>query len=813
MLGLPRRTRRRFTLLLGILALAAGLWLLLRGGLDRADKVASVGALLIALATFALTFIAPLNRNRSAASNENEQKLINLLAATVANQWSEEERFRRLHDPEPIPIQWHGLGPPISDHWNNIRTDGANSRLKVDGKIADVAEVFEQVLHRRRLVVLGEAGAGKTVLATRLLLGLLERRTDKDPVPVIAPMATWDPNEDSFGEWLSERIAADYPVMQDLRKTRELVAAGQILPILDGFDEMASHCRSVAIEAINRMGVHQPIVITSRRGEYIESIAQGDVVTAAAVIEIEALSTVTVRSYLTRVTPPIRLPHWSKVFSRLEKNPRGRLAKAFSTPLMVSLARESYSVGAANPSDLLDPGLRTKEDIEKHLLHALIPSVFDGAHSTKWGSAKNANEWLGFLARWLRKKESQEIRWWELDGEVEGFVSAAWMLAVALTFTFAWLASGLPLAVVSAIAALGSSLVYLRRIDGRPSIVSISLRRFWKPFYRSVGVCTAIGLVNFAGVGMPEIIVGGFALGVAVGTIVGVMDVMTAQVDTAKPASPAAILRASRSVALTTTLLVGILVGSTLTLAGGNTGGIYGFLSGFLSGSTSIIMSPWGKFLVARLVFSAKGSLPLHLISFLEFSHERGILRQSGPQYQFRHILLQESLAPPKPRRKLVTPVTLPPVEYDKRKVRVTIAILGTILILPACAVSITGSKILLPDVPEITRVVTAPVLLGLCPTYLIAQIILFRNRFRISTFRALMPLVFFGTFAWIMYRMASSELGSGWAKAIVGGQVLGTLLVGKACWARRPKLAVGTSGSKISAKTVPTPTSSHTSS
>ncbi|WP_192580267.1 NACHT domain-containing NTPase [Micromonospora sp. ALFpr18c] len=752
--------------------------------------MASVGAFLLALASLALPFTTSWITQKTDNQARTRQKLLNLLAKSVMAQWSNEERVRRLNDPEPIPVQWHGLGPPISDHWKNIRTDGESHRLPVDGRLADLSDVFETVLHRRRLVILGEAGAGKTVLATRLLLDLLGRRTEESSVPIIAPMASWDSNRETFEEWISGRLAGDYPVMHDLTISRELISSGQILPILDGFDEMAPHSRKAAIEAINRLGVHQTFVMTSRHGEYLEMIARGGILTAAAVIEIEELSTTTVRSYLTRVTPPLRLHQWNKVFSRLEKSPRGRLAQALNTPLMVSLAREAYARGSGDPNDLINARIRTKEGIEKHLTQALIPSVFDGASSTRWDSADRAHEWLSFLARWLRENESQEVRWWELEKEVEGLTSAAWVTSIAFVFAISWLISGLPLALMSVIAALGSSLIFLRRLDPRPSITSVSLRRFWKPFSRSVGASTALGLVNFAALGKLELIPVGFVVGIFVGVIVGAVDAMTAQVDTAKPSSPAAVLRASRSVALTTGIMVSLIAGGSLAVAGGKISGFPGLTGGFLGGMTAIIASPWGKFETARLIFAFKGVLPLRLVSFLEFCRERGILRQSGPQYQFRHILLLENLAPPKSSRMPAAPLPLPPVQYGARKLRFSTGIVGALLLLPACIFSVAGSKATFPDIPEITRLATAPLLFGICPTYFVAQTILVRNLRGVSARVALITFAVFCYFAWSTYWMTSSEVGARWAMATVGSQVLGTALVSVACWARRPEIA-----------------------
>ena len=48
------------------------------------------------------------------------------------------------------------------------------------------------------------------------------------------------------------------------------------------------------------------------------------------------------------------------------------------------------------------------------------------------------------------------------------------------------------------------------------------------------------------------------------------------------------------------------------------------------------------------LLLPLRGELPWRTRAFLRDAHERGVLRQSGAFYQFRHILLQELYAPAK---------------------------------------------------------------------------------------------------------------------------------------------------------------------
>ena len=59
----------------------------------------------------------------------------------------------------------------------------------------------------------------------------------------------------------------------------------------------------------------------------------------------------------------------------------------------------------------------------------------------------------------------------------------------------------------------------------------------------------------------------------------------------------------------------------------------------------TLVVSLWGTFMVSRLWLTAKWGLPLRFMSFLQEAHLRGVLRQDGPHYRFRHVSLQERLA------------------------------------------------------------------------------------------------------------------------------------------------------------------------
>jgi hypothetical protein len=77
-----------------------------------------------------------------------------------------------------------------------------------DKKLADVLAAVPT----RRLVVLGEPGAGKTMLMVGLVLDLLNpgRRSSGGPIPVLASLASWDPISQDFHGWLGATLITDY---------------------------------------------------------------------------------------------------------------------------------------------------------------------------------------------------------------------------------------------------------------------------------------------------------------------------------------------------------------------------------------------------------------------------------------------------------------------------------------------------------------------------------------------------------------------------------------------------------------------------
>lgn len=78
---------------------------------------------------------------------------------------------------------------------------------------------------------------------------------------------------------------------------------------------------------------------------------------------------------------------------------------------------------------------------------------------------------------------------------------------------------------------------------------------------------------------------------------------------------------------------------------GTRVGTLFGLMFGLSVAAAVVLSRAWGAFGLSRLWFVSRGEVPLRLLRFLEDAHQRGVLRQTGGTYQFRHARLQDRLA------------------------------------------------------------------------------------------------------------------------------------------------------------------------
>jgi transcriptional regulator with XRE-family HTH domain len=615
----------------------------------------------------------------------------------------EEQEQRRIQDPFPLPVRWQLAPDEVMDQWENVcRAAPGDSATppQLAGRLSEVADIYRRI-PSGRLVVLGRAGSGKSVLATRFVLDMLRVRDRGGAVPVVFSIASWNPTSSGFRDWLAGQLVRDHPGLAatagDKRNlATALVEAGRILPVLDGFDELAAGLHRDAVDALNATTL--PLLLTSRPGEYA-TVARTDPLTAAAAVRLTDLTVTDLVDYLPRTTRKTGTATvWDPVLNELRDHPERpasiNLRAVLTTPLMVGLARAIYSDPAGrDPAELLDTDrFGSQYELEHHLLGSFIPTVYRDRRP-RWDSER-ARGWLGYLAQHLDRHDTQDLAWWQLGsamrrvprtlvvglvaglavalasgsliGLVNSLAGGSWVVGV-IALLGNWLGFGLALALAHGVGitfgggAFEPSHVQLRTRGGARQLRARFGPRLLVGLAGGVGLGLVLGLaclagldpMGLAGFGFVGGLVTGAGLGALAGLGWGLMAGLEAPVDIRSAVGPTDLLRTNRATVVVEFLGWGLVLGlahvMVLALAVGHVHPaayvldlVLGPVIGLMIG---ISLTAWGHWLVfARVWLPLTGRLPWSVAAFLEDACRRGVLRQVGAVYQFRHARLQAHL-------------------------------------------------------------------------------------------------------------------------------------------------------------------------
>jgi hypothetical protein len=139
--------------------------------------------------------------------------------------------------------------------------------LPIDTSILQVYDEAEG-----KLLILGEPGSGKTTLLLHLTRTLLNHAEADEhlPVPVVFNLSSWAKLRQPLAQWLVEELKSNkYQVPQQI--AQQWIETNQILPLLDGLDEVAAEARMACIEAITAYYSYHsstPLVVCCRSEEY-----------------------------------------------------------------------------------------------------------------------------------------------------------------------------------------------------------------------------------------------------------------------------------------------------------------------------------------------------------------------------------------------------------------------------------------------------------------------------------------------------------------------------------------------------------------
>ncbi|MEU7978564.1 hypothetical protein AB0B63_08535 [Micromonospora sp. NPDC049081] len=632
---------------------------------------------------------------RSAPPTHADDVLVSKALEALAGQVEterrrDEERSQVLR--RPLPVRWAvtaAAGSAMADvDWSSI---GVTDDQLPAGGLDDLAGLLARRLPHRRLVILGTAGAGKTVLATRLVRGLLRERLAGQPVPVLLPADTWHPGEQHLREWMAQRLTQDHPHLgtpapgrSRTRRTMatHLIESRLVLPVLDGLDMIGDGLLGTALSELNSLGAGEPLVVTSRIEPYEGAVRiAGCGLSGAAVVEVLPLRLTEVRDYL---APAGGTGRWHRAFAELANEPDAPLAQALRTPLMAWLARTSYPTASpttvtadpattvADPHELGDrarfPG---RDAIADHLIDGLLPAVYP-AEPTPTGRRDSDEQWhrqeveraLIFLARHLRRTDTHEIAWWRLDRAVR-HQRTLWIPLLGTLYGLFFglghsLTAGLAMGTVMGL--VGTSRRARTKLgwvaSETPYRTKVSFRRLRVTLWHGLVSATKLVVPLLAGLvllSMPEpgplVITAGVLLLVTTAVLLVRQTWPGREHDPTRelvvPADP------SRAVSPTSTLrgdrAAGLMVMPPVILFGVPPAILFDTVRPMMVATAFTIgwigAGAWARYTVARAVLAARGHLPWRTMAFLDDAVDRGVLRRVGATYQFRHPRLRDRLA------------------------------------------------------------------------------------------------------------------------------------------------------------------------
>ncbi len=526
------------------------------------------------------------------------------------------------------------------------RSDGGGDH----GSLREIAEYYRG-LTRGRLVVIGEPGAGKTVLLLQLVLSLLDGTPQKIPVRLSLP--TFDPAPDlpaaeiaaQFDAWIVAQLRKSYGLSR--WQARDLVRNGAVLPVLDGLDEMdpddTEPVRAAAVVRALNLRPDQ-VVLACRSARYHQLSEPLQDVT---VIEIRPLTPELIVEYLTARFPDVST-RWRPLMDRLcQPRPDDALVAALQSPLRLYLAATAYQSG--DPAELLP--LVTPEEIDRHLLDRFVPAATAADPRYR---PEDVDRWLVNLALVLDGNARHGRSGSDLQLNDVWRVAGHWLprlvgtVPTLLLATFgtnlAYRVSGDEIKTLLVGGLFYVFAILSVRFDQELSYLKVRAtggRHSRRQFVYSTLMTAACGGAMFA-----LMLYSKHQLGNAIGagtTMAVVASLYFMRGGPAATPRPSRLVRRGVHSELTVSIIA-ITMGVVLVVAFDNRH-VEAFTAiGLLPLLASLMLTPWMRYCAAILLTASRGKLPWHPARFLDWALDAGLLRMSGSAVQFRHREFQRHL-------------------------------------------------------------------------------------------------------------------------------------------------------------------------
>ncbi len=541
-----------------------------------------------------------------------------------------------------------------------------------------LSRAFREAGHM--LLLLGEAGAGKTVSLLELTEGLWQQ-AEADataPLPLVFKLGGWAAQGLALFDWLVSELGTWYYVPAAL--SRRWLETRQFILLLDGLDEVPPSKRQACIEAINAfVGVYGPpgLVVTSRSGAYRQAGAR---LRLQAALELEPLDDETIERYLSRIW---READETNVDLRADPHLRA-LAR---TPAMLRVISSAPKTRFESPLDDLP---RASMTTQERVLHAYVRGMLVRKGDAARYTDEDTLRWLSWLAHRMKQHERPVFRledlqpnWLGTSQEQRCYRCVAVLFWSLFHFAVISLAAAYLIGIPGnlLLGAVVATFIGFREVQERryEQLEAIDRPRWswqgvqqtkWAFWLRWLGVTGLFGLLlTLAGGALAgespdhlgawlETVTGSLLFSVPFGLLVGLLEAGLKNRPTELCVGPDRPVLASTRYMFFGSFVLGVL--GTLLLSPGfaylfSAGGLPVTFAFVLGGLIGVSLGFWqlgGMTLIGhyvlRAVLAATNRTPRNPFAypkFLAYASRLTFLREVGGGYEFFHGLVQEHFA------------------------------------------------------------------------------------------------------------------------------------------------------------------------